>query len=206
MKRAAIAGFAAGIAMMVGGALGAVSRSDPKPVVPSAELNTEMMNPRIGGQSMLPDRDIMENISASPMHSTLATALRDTGVAAALKTNGQFTVFAPTNAAFAEDGVQPKSSLARRMSYLIVPGRYDSQALLKAISEAGGEAKLRTAEGGVLVARMNGPTNIVVVDEKGAIADIAIYDVRDRNGIVHVVDRTLEPGGPARQVAANQTR
>lgn len=192
--------------MMVGGALGAVSRSDPKPVVPSAELNTEMMNPRIGGQAMLPDRDIMENISASPMHSTLATALRDTGVAAALKTNGQFTVFAPTNAAFAEDGVQPKSSLARRMSYLIVPGRYDSQALLKAISEAGGEAKLRTAEGGVLVARMNGPTNIVVVDEKGAIADIAIYDVRDRNGIVHVVDRTLEPGGPARQVAANQTR
>ncbi|HKQ45059.1 MAG TPA: fasciclin domain-containing protein [Rhizomicrobium sp.] len=206
MKRAAIAGFAAGIAMMVGGALGAVSRSDPKPVVPSAELNTEMMNPRIGGQAMLPDRDIMENISASPMHSTLAAALRDTGVAAALKTNGQFTVFAPTNAAFAEDGVQPKSSLARRMSYLIVPGRYDSQALLKAISEAGGEAKLRTAEGGVLVARMNGPTNIVVVDEKGAIADIAIYDVRDRNGIVHVVDRTLEPGGPARQVAANQTR
>ena len=208
MKRAAIAGFAAGIAMMVGGALGAVSRSDPKPVVekPSAELNTEMMNPRIGGQAMLPDRDIMENISASPMHSTLATALRDTGVAAALKTNGQFTVFAPTNAAFAEDSVQPKSSLARRMSYLIVPGRYDSQALLKAISEAGGEAKLRTAEGGVLVARMNGPTNIVVVDEKGAIADIAIYDVRDRNGIVHVVDRTLEPGGPARQVAANQTR
>lgn len=194
--------------MMVGGALGAVSRSDPKPVVekPSAELNTEMMNPRIGGQAMLPDRDIMENISASPMHSTLATALRDTGVAAALKTNGQFTVFAPTNAAFAEDSVQPKSSLARRMSYLIVPGRYDSQALLKAISEAGGEAKLRTAEGGVLVARMNGPTNIVVVDEKGAIADIAIYDVRDRNGIVHVVDRTLEPGGPARQVAANQTR
>ena len=192
--------------MMVGGALGAVSRSDPKPVVPSAELNTEMMNPRIGGQAMLPDRDIMENISASPMHSTLAAALRDAGVAAALKTNGQFTVFAPTNAAFSEDGVQPKSSLARRMSYLIVPGRYDSQALLKAISEAGGEAKLRTAEGGVLVARMNGPTNIVVVDEKGAIADIAIYDVRDRNGIVHVVDRTLEPGGPARQVAANQTR
>jgi uncharacterized surface protein with fasciclin (FAS1) repeats len=124
-------------------------------------------------------------------------------VAAALKANGQFTVFAPTNAAFAAQGVQSKSSMARRMSYLIVPGKYDSQALLKAISEAGGDAKLRTAEGGVLVARMNGPTNIVVMDEKGNIADIAIYDVRDKNGIVHVVDRTLEPGGPARQVAVN---
>jgi uncharacterized surface protein with fasciclin (FAS1) repeats len=50
---------------------------------------------------------------------------------------------------------------------------------------------------------MNGPTNIVVMDEKGNTADIAIYDVRDRNGIIHVVDHMLEPGGPAHQVASN---
>src|SRR6266404_1236330 len=158
MKSAAVAGFAAGAAMLIGGALGAVSRSDPPK--PMADNNTEIMNPMIGGQAMLPDRDIMENITASPMHSTFVAALKDTGVSTALKAGGQFTVFAPTNAAFAADGVQSKSSLARRMSYLIVPGRYDSQALLKVINEAGGEAKLRTAEGGVLVARMNGPTNI----------------------------------------------
>ena len=66
MKRAAVAGFAAGIAMMIGGAMGAVSNSDPKPV---AEANAEVMNPMIGGQAMLPDRDIMENISSSPLHS-----------------------------------------------------------------------------------------------------------------------------------------
>ena len=200
MKHAAIAGFAAGAAMMIGGALGAVSHSDPKPLV---EPNSEVMNPMIGGQAMLPDRDIMENIASSPMHSQLVAALKDSGVAGALKANGQFTVFAPTNAAFAVAGAQPKSTLARRMSYLIVPGKYDSQALLRVISEAGGEAKLRTAEGGVLVARMNGPTNIVVMDERGNTADIAIYDVRDKNGIVHVVDRALEPSGPPRQVAAN---
>jgi uncharacterized surface protein with fasciclin (FAS1) repeats len=199
MKRAAIAGFAAGAAMMIGGALGAVSPSDPKPV---ADANAEIMNPMIGGQAMLPDRDIMANIASSPMHSTLVADLKDSGVAGALKSNGQFTVFAPTNAAFAAAGPQSKSGLARRMSYLIVPGKYDSQALLRVISEAGGEAKLRTAEGGILVARMNGPTNIVLMDERGNTADIAIYDVRDKNGIVHVVDRTLEPGGPARQVAA----
>jgi uncharacterized surface protein with fasciclin (FAS1) repeats len=161
------------------------------------------MNPMIGGQAMLPDRDIMENMAASPMHTTFVNNLKDTGVAAALKTNGQFTVFAPTNAAFAAAGVQPKSSLARRMSYLIVPGKYDSQALLRVIGESGGEAKLRTAEGGTLVARLNGPTNIVVMDERGDTADIAIYDVHDKNGIVHVVDRMLEPSGAARQVAAN---
>jgi uncharacterized surface protein with fasciclin (FAS1) repeats len=200
MKSAAVAGFAAGAAMMIGGALGAVSNIAPR-LVPDTDF--EVMNPMIGGQAMLPDRDIMENMAASPMHTTFVNDLKDTGVAAALKTNGQFTVFAPTNAAFAAAGPQSKSSLARRMSYLIVPGKYDSQALLRVISEAGGEAKLRTAEGGTLVARMNGPTNIVVMDEHGNTADIAIYDVHDKNGIVHVVDRMLEPGGAARQIASN---
>ena len=199
MQRAAVAGFAAGIAMAIGGALGAVSNTDPKP---APEAGSFTMNPMIGGQAMLPDRDIMENISASPMHSSLVAALKDSGVAGALKATGQFTVFAPTNAAMAAAGAQPKASQARRMSYLIVPGKYDSQALLRVINEAGGEARLRTAEGGVLIARMNGPTNIVVMDEKGNIADIAIYDVRDKNGIVHVVDRVLEPSGPTRQMAA----
>ena len=197
MKRAAVAGFAAGIAMMIGGALGAVSTSDP---TPSDDVVT-IMNPMIGGQAMLPDRDIMENLSASPMHGQLAAAMKESGVAAALKANGQFTVFAPTNAAFAAAGQQSKSTLARRMSYLIVPGKYDSAALLRTISEAGGEARLRTAEGGILVARMNGPTNIAIMDEKGTTANIAIYDVRDRNGIVHVVDNMISPSGPARQVA-----
>ena len=199
MKRAAIAGFAAGAAMAIGGALGAVSGNDPRP---APDVGAFTMNPMIGGQAMLPDRDIMENIGASPMHSTLVAALKDSGVAGALKANGQFTVFAPTNAAMAAAGAQSKATQARRMSYLIVPGKYDSQALLRVINEAGGEARLRTAEGGVLTARMNGPTNIVVMDEKGNTADIAIYDVRDRNGIVHVVDRVLEPSGPTRQMAA----
>src|SRR5579883_3517581 len=142
MKQAALAGLAAGIAMMIGGALGAVSRSDPKPVI---DGSNEIMEPMIGGQAMLPDRDIVENISASPMHSSFVAALKDSGVAGALKSNGQFTLFAPTNAAMAAEGPQPKSTLARRMSYLIVPGKYDSQALLKVIEEAGGEARLRTA-------------------------------------------------------------
>jgi uncharacterized surface protein with fasciclin (FAS1) repeats len=200
MKRMAIFGIAAGAAMMIGGALAAVSPVVPRP---QADNNTEMMNPMIGGQAMLPDRDIMENISASPMHFTLTAALKDSGVAAALKTNGQFTLFAPTDAALTAQGAQSKSSLGRRMSYLIVPGKYDSQALLRVINEAGGQARLRTAEGGVLLARMNGPTNIVILDARGNIANIAIYDVRDKNGIVHVVDRALEPGGLTRQVASN---
>ncbi len=185
--------------MMIGGAVGAVSGADPKPMIHDPSI----MNPMIGGQAMLPDRDIMENLSASPMHGQLAAAMKESGVAAALKATGQFTVFAPTNAAFAAGGQEPKSTLARRMSYLIVPGKYDSAALLRVIGEAGGEARLRTAEGGILVARMNGPTNIQVMDEKGQTANIAIYDVRDRNGIVHVVDHLIEPSGPASRLARN---
>jgi uncharacterized surface protein with fasciclin (FAS1) repeats len=89
------------------------------------------------------------------------------------------------------------------MGYLVVPGKYDSQAVLKAIGEGGGQARLRTVEIGVLVARMNGPTNIVLVDENGNAADISIYDVYDKNGVLHVVDRMLQPGAATRQVATN---
>lgn len=207
MKRMMVAGFAGAAAMMIGGALGAVSHQgyapNPKPIV---DANGGVMNPTIGGQAMLANRNLLENIAASPEHSVLTAALRDSGIADALKGGGQFTLFAPTNMALstlpARAMGEDKAQLARMMGYLVVPGRYDSRALLKAIGEGGGQAKLRTVEGGVLVARMNGPTNIILMDEKGATADIAVYDVYDRNGVMHVIDHMLEPGMASRQVAA----
>ena len=209
MKRYAIAGIAAGAAMMIGGALGAVSNNmpaQPKSLA-AADAGSEVMNPMIAGQAMLPGRNLLENISASPEHSTLVAAMKESGVSDALKSDGQFTVFAPTNAALAALPARmqgrDKAQLARLMGYLVVPGKYDSQTLLKVIGEGGGQAKLRTVEGGVLVARMNGPTNVILMDERGDTADIAIYDVYDKNGVMHVVDRMLEPGAPVRQVAAN---
>ena len=82
MKRMMIAGFAAGAAMMIGGALGAVSNQSlsgqPKPLV---DANAGVMNPMIAGQAMLPNRSLLENISASPEHTTLAAAMKDSGVA-----------------------------------------------------------------------------------------------------------------------------
>jgi uncharacterized surface protein with fasciclin (FAS1) repeats len=205
MKRYAIVGIAAGAAMMIGGALGAVSNSAP--ITPRAlAADAEVMNPMIAGQAMLPNRNLLENISASPDHSTLMAALKESGISDALKSDGQFTVFAPTNAALAALPAQPsrdKAHLARLMGYLVVPGKYDSQALLKMIGEGGGQARLRTVEGGVLVARMNGPSNVILTDEHGDTADITIYNVYDKNGVMHVVDRMLEPGPSVRQVAAN---
>jgi len=209
MKRMMVAGFAGAAAMMIGGALGAVSNqsysslAQPRPVM---DINGGTMNPMIGGQAMLPGRNLLENIVASPEHTTLVAALRDSGLTDALKGGGQFTVFAPTNMALstlpARAMGEDKAQLARMMGYLVVPGKYDSRALLKAIGEGGGQAKLRTVEGGVLVARMNGPTNVLLMDEKGATADIAIYDVYNKNGVMHVIDHMLEPAMAARQVAS----
>ena len=200
MKRAALAGFAAGVAMAIGGALGAVSNlSDSRPVDPSAAV----MNPMIEGQAMLANRDLMENIAASPEHTKLTAALRDSGIAAALKSNGQFTVFAPTDAAFNVDGAGNKAQLAHRIGYLVVPGKYDSNALLELINQSGGDARLRTVDGGILTARMNGPTNIMLMDERGRSANISIYDIRNRNGVIMVIDHMTAPSGPPRQVAMN---
>ncbi len=198
MKRAAIAGFAAGLAMAVGGALGAVSgMSDARPVDP----NMGVMNPMIAGQAMLASRDVMENLAASPVHTKLTAALRESGIAGALKSNGQFTLFAPTDAAFNVEGARNKVQLAQRIGYLVVPGKYDSASLLQLINQSGGDARLRTVDGGILIARMNGPTNITLVDERGRSANIAIYDVHNRNGVIMVVDAMTMPSGAPRQVA-----
>jgi uncharacterized surface protein with fasciclin (FAS1) repeats len=205
MSYFSIAGIAAAAAMTVGGALGAVSNGSaadhPKPIV---DQDGGVMNPMIGGQAMLPSRTLLENISASPQHTTLAAEMKESGVASALKGDGEFTIFAPTNAALANLPAQQqnKAQLARMMGYLVVPGRYDSQTLLRVIGEGGGQAKLRTAQGGVLVARLNGPTNVVLMDEKGATADISIYDIYERNGVIQVVDHALEPGAASGQVAS----
>jgi uncharacterized surface protein with fasciclin (FAS1) repeats len=153
---------------------------------------------------MLPTRNLLENISASPEHTILTAGMKNSGLSGALKAQGEFTVFAPPNAALPPQLLgRDKAQLARLMGYLVVPGKYDSQTLLKVIGEGGGQAKLRTVEGGVLVARMNGPTNVILMDERGDTADIAIYDVYDKNGVMHVVDRMLEPGASAHQVAKN---
>src|SRR5581483_3091762 len=129
-KRPAIAAIAAGAAMMIGGALGAVTGSDtPKPA-PVAIGDTA--DPMIGGQAMLPSRTLTENLAASPDHAQLLAALKTAGVADALRADGQSTLFAPPDAALPPqlDG-RDKAQLARLMAYLVVPGKYDSQALLK---------------------------------------------------------------------------
>jgi uncharacterized surface protein with fasciclin (FAS1) repeats len=185
-------------AVLVGAGTGAMTDiGRDKPDIPR-----DVLNPMVGGQAMLARASILENTSKSPEHSTLAAAIRVAGFESLLKTKGPYTIFAPTDAAYAalpqkERGalVHPenRTAAAKDVGYLIVPGRLDSQVLLKLINENEGQAKLKTIEGGTLTAMLNGPTNIVLVDERGNIADISTYDVYQSNGVMQVIDKVIRP-------------
>jgi uncharacterized surface protein with fasciclin (FAS1) repeats len=157
----------------------------------------------VGGQSMLPSKTIVANAVNSADHTTLVAAVKAAGLVDTLNSKGPFTVFAPTNEAFGmlptgtvETLVKPenKATLTKVLTYHVVAGNYDSGKLRSLIRAGQGTAMLKTVEGGTLWLMMNGPTNILVKDEKGAVADITISDVRQSNGVIHVVDHVLMPG------------
>ena len=156
----------------------------------------DLLNPMIGGQAMPTGASIYENASRSPEHSRLVAEMKAAGLAPTLQGRGTYTVFAPTNSAYS-NLAKSAGSAARDARYLVVPGHYDSQTLLGMINANGGEVKLKTIEGGSITAMLNGPTNIALVDERGGVADISVYDVYQRNGVIQVIDNVLLPGKSA---------
>lgn len=156
----------------------------------------------VGGQSMFPSKDIVDNAVNSADHTTLVAAVKAAGLVDTLKGKGPFTVFAPTNAAFAklpagtvDNLLKPenKATLTKVLTYHVVPGKYDFNALAAEIKKHGGKAELPTASGGKLWFAMNGMHNIQVMDETGHTADISTYDVYQSNGVINVVDTVLLP-------------
>jgi len=156
----------------------------------------------VGGQAMFRTRDIVDNAVNSADHTTLVAAVKAAGLVETLKGSGPFTVFAPTNAAFAAlpEGTVPtllepqnKEHLTKVLTYHVVPGRLDAAALVKGIKRGGGKATLATASGESLRIMMNGDRNVVVRDAKGGVAAISTYDVVQSNGVIHVVDKVLLP-------------
>lgn len=156
----------------------------------------------VGGQSMFPAKDIVDNAVNSADHTTLVAAVKAAGLVETLKGKGPFTVFAPTNAAFAKlpagtvDTLlkaENKPTLVKVLTYHVVPGKYDFAALSKLITANHGKANLKTASGGTLSFSLNGPHNIMVWDEKGGSANISTYDVYQSNGVIQVIDTVLMP-------------
>ncbi len=159
-------------------------------------------NPMVGGKAMLPGRNIVQNALNSPDHTTLVAAVKQAGLVGALEGKGPFTVFAPVNSAFAAlpagtvaSLMQPanKAKLTAVLTYHVVPGHYDQAALEKLVMAGGGKAMLKTLDGASLTFMMNGPHNVVVVDDHGNIADITTYDVEQSNGVIQVIDKVLLP-------------
>lgn len=156
----------------------------------------------VGGQQMLPSKDIVDNAVLSADHTTLVAAVKAAGLVTTLKGSGPFTVFAPTNAAFSalpagtvETLLKPenKAKLSTILTYHVVPGRLDFAAISSAIASGGGKAVVKTVAGGSLTATMNGPHNILVTDQNGNQAHVTTYDVYQSNGVIHVIDRVLLP-------------
>ncbi len=161
------------------------------------------MTVMVGGQAMFPAKDIVDNAVNSADHTTLVAAVKAAGLVATLKSAGPFTVFAPVNAAF--DALPPgtvatllkpenKATLTKVLTYHVVPGRLDFDALHKMVMDGNGTASLTTVAGAKLMVKMNGPHNILVIDAKGDVAHITTYDVYQSNGVIQVIDKVMLPG------------
>jgi uncharacterized surface protein with fasciclin (FAS1) repeats len=157
----------------------------------------------VGGQQMFPNKDIIDNAVNSADHTTLVAAVKAAGLVDALKGKGPFTVFAPTNEAFAalpagtvDTLLKPenKATLTKILTYHVVSGDYTGAKLRSLIQKNHGSVMLKTLAGGELTIMMNGDNNFVVRDEKGGIADVTISDVHQSNGVIQVVDKVLMPG------------
>ena len=155
----------------------------------------------VGGAQMYPSKDIIDNAVNSKDHTTLVAAVKAAGLVDTLKSAGPFTVFAPTNAAFAAlpagtvDTLlkpQNKGMLTGILTYHVVSGKMDAAALTKAIADGGGKATLKTVAGGNLTA-MASNGGVTITDEKGGSANVTIADVYQSNGVIHVIDKVLLP-------------
>ena len=156
----------------------------------------------VGGAAMYPTKTIVDNAVNSPEHTTLVAAVKAAGLVETLAGEGPFTVFAPTNAAFAklpagtvDTLLKPenRATLKSVLTYHVVPERITAAELMGRIRSGGGQAQLTTAQGGVLTARMMGD-RVMLIDAKGGMSHVTQSNVMQSNGVIHVVDGVVLPG------------
>jgi uncharacterized surface protein with fasciclin (FAS1) repeats len=155
----------------------------------------------VGGAPMYPSKNIVQNAINSKDHTTLVAAVKAAGLVDTLQSSGPFTVFAPTNAAFAklpagtvENLVRPenKAALAKILTYHVVAGRLSAADIAKAVKDGGGSVTIKTVEGDSLkVTETAG--GVAITDDKGDVAKVTIADVFQSNGVIHVIDTVLLP-------------
>jgi uncharacterized surface protein with fasciclin (FAS1) repeats len=170
----------------------------------SAPLYAQMSEKTVtvGGAPMYPSKNIIQNAVNSKDHTTLVAAVKAAGLVDTLSGPGPFTVFAPTNEAFAklpagsvDNLLKPenKATLTKILTYHVVPGRMTAVNLMKAVKDGEGLAKLKTVAGEDLTVKQAGPGKLTITDAKGDVAMVTIPDVLQSNGVIHVIDTVLLP-------------
>ena len=158
-------------------------------------------DPMVGGAPMYANKNIIENAVNSKDHTTLVAAVKAAGLVETLEGTGPFTVFAPTNEAFAalppgtvDTLLKPenKAQLTEILTYHVVPGKIDKLELDRLVKSGDGKATLKTVEGEPLTVAESG-NNYTVSDEKGNTARITIPDVYQSNGVIMVIDKVMMP-------------
>ncbi len=186
-------------ALLAGAAILAVA-AVAAPVQVLAQMSEKTVT--VGGAPMYPSKNIIQNAVNSKDHTTLVAAVKAAGLVETLEGAGPFTVFAPTNAAFAklpsgtvETLLKPenKATLTKVLTYHVVPGRMTAAGLMKAVRDGEGEAHLKTVAGETLTVKQAGPGKLTVSDAKGDVANVTIADVLQSNGVIHVIDTVLLP-------------
>ncbi|WP_194850975.1 fasciclin domain-containing protein [Nonlabens antarcticus] len=164
-------------------------------------MERDAMAVTVGGAKMYPDMTIVENASQADNLTTLVAAVKQAGLVETLNSEGPFTVFAPTDDAFAAlpdgtvDGLlkpEMKEQLSGLLTYHVVSGNVDAASLIKMIEENNGKATLDTVNGGKLTAEVV-DGEVVLTDAKGGKATVIIADVKQSNGVVHAIDAVLMP-------------
>ena len=159
------------------------------------------MTVMVGGAPMYPTKNIVENAVNSKDHTTLVAAVKAAGLVDTLQSAGPFTVFAPTNEAFAalpkgtvETLLKPenKEKLKQVLLYHVVPARATAEAAMKMVKDDGGSHMAKTAEGESLTLKTSG-SKLTVTDASGGTATVTQADVLQKNGVVHVIDKVLMP-------------
>jgi uncharacterized surface protein with fasciclin (FAS1) repeats len=155
----------------------------------------------VGTLSASAQKTVVDIAVGSPSHTTLVAAVKAAGLVTTLQSAGPFTVFAPTNDAFAklpkgtvETLLKPenKATLAKILTYHVIAGNLDAAAVVKAITDGKGKVELTTVSGGKLTASLKGG-KVILTDEKGGTATVTATDLKAGNGVVHVIDTVVMP-------------
>ena len=158
-------------------------------------------NPMVGGAAMYENKTIVDNAMNSKDHTTLVAAVKTASLVETLQGPGPFTVFAPTNAAFealpagtVDKLLKPenKDALTKVLTCHVVAADAMSTAIGKMIKDDGGAHPVKTVGGCMLTAKMDGD-KITLTDETGGVATVTIADVKQSNGVIHVIDKVLLP-------------